>query len=619
MTGPRSATVQPHRTRARPLLPFLAAIMLSSLACSEQPAVTEPSNTGVTPSVRLHPYLRTSQGAVDPASVRFYRSSALVTLGTANITSGGRVLLLADEDGASTSALANSIVDAGFVVTIRPAPEYTWDGTNPSLDGYDLIIHLNGNTVSDGQMLSPAAQSVLVDFVRAGGGFIGSQWNSYEVWNTQEMTGEPAVMQDLVLAGFPGPAEENCPSCLVTYSAVLEQQGHPLLAGIPSEFTFEADGHLGGPQVEFGTEPSTVIMALPSGTPGVLVRNLGQGKVVNFSFAPNYSLAGSGHTLQDPNVQQLYVNAVRWAIDGSAQPPTKSPATLTLGYPVTTFDGTAKAVSVTTSPVGLSGVVVAYSQNGLAVDGPTSAGVYQVVATLDNADYEAPQANGTLTILPAEPVIQWTPSPVTEGAPLGSAQLNATARGIDGRAVAGEFFYLPGEGTILPLGAQPVSVEFQPLDRNYKNVIASVTITVVQPAGRLKFNGFFKPLFNLPLVNAVAAGRAVPVKFSVEGAIDSRVLKSGSPTSVQVQCNPASTSKVVSDTGDEVNSVLFNSGTSYTYIWKTNPLWGGSCRKLIVTLVDGSQHSAVFRFSKEQKAKAEKTPKQSKNPKFGPK
>ncbi len=605
MTGPRSTTVQPHRTRARPLLPFLAAIMLTLLACSEQPAITESSNESVAPARRLHPYRMANARSSNTASTRFYRSSALVSLGTAT-SSGGRVLLLADEDGASTTALANSIAEAGYLVTMRPAPEYTWDGTNPSPEGYDVIIHLNGNTFGDNQTLSAGAQSTLVDFVRAGGAYVGAQWNSYEATTTQ------GDMPDLVLAGFPGTPEENCASCMITYSVMPGQEAHPLVAGLPSEFTFESDGHLGGPQVEFESEPSTVVMQLPSGTPGVLVRNLGEGRVVNFSFAPNYSLAGDGHTLQDGNVRQLYVNAVRWTLDGSTPAPSKSPATISLGYPVTTYDGTVKAVSVTTSPVGLSGVIVTYSQNGVAVEAPTNAGVYDVVATMDNADYEAPQANGTLTILPAEPVIQWVPSTVTQGMPLSSAQLNAVARDLSGSTMAGEFFYLPIEGTVLPLGAQPVSVEFQPINRNYKTVIATVTITVVPPTGHLKFHGFFKPLHNMPLLNAVAAGRAVPVRFSVEGALDSRVLKEGSPTSVAIGC-PAAASKNVGETTDEVSSQLLTRGTSYTYVWKTSPSWAGKCRKLIVTLVDGSQHSAIFRFGKEQKPKVEKPVEKQKN------
>jgi hypothetical protein len=248
-----------------------------------------------------------------------------------------------------------------------------------------------------------------------------------------------------------------------------------------------------------------------------------------------------------------------------------------------------------------------------------NAGAYQVLATLDNPDYEAPQATGILTILPAEPVIQWASSTMTQGMPLGSAQLNAIARDLNGSTMAGEFFYLPIEGTILPLGAQPVSVEFQPINRNYRNVITTVTITVVQPTGRLKFHGFFKPVHNMPVLNAVAAGRAVPVRFSVEGALDSRVLKEGSPTSVEIGCSAAA-SKSISETADELSSQLLSRGTSYTYVWKTSPSWAGKCRKLIVTLTDGTQHSAIFRFSKEQKAKAAKPVQQTKNnPSRGPK
>jgi hypothetical protein len=606
MTGPRSATVQPHRTRARPLLPFLAGIFLSLSACTDSTMPTSSEPVVSPAGARLHPYLPPKLSTASGTSfLRAGQSAQLVSLGTGT-ASTSRILLLGDADGASTTALANSIVDAGFLVTVRPAPEYTWDGTNPSLDGFNLVIHLNGNTVGPDFLLSADAQAALVNFVRGGGGFIGSQWSGYETGIGQD------VMQDLVLMGFNGDVNENCFSCGMTYTQVPELQDHPVLDGIPSSFSFEADGHVSGELVDFSTEGSVVLMQVPSGAPGVAVRSLSAGKVVNFSFAPNYGLGGDGQTLLNPTVQQLYVNAVRWALGESTPAPSKIPATITLGYPVATFDGTAKAVTVTTSPVGLSGVVVTYSQNGVAVEAPTNAGAYQVLATLDNPDYEAPQATGTLTILPAEPVIQWAPSTMTEGMPLSSAQLNAIARDLNGGTMAGEFFYLPVEGTILPLGSQPVSVEFQPINRNYKNVIATVTITVVQPTGRLKFHGFFKPVHNMPVLNAVAAGRAIPVRFSVEGALDARVLKEGSPTSVKIGCSGPD-SKTISETSDELSSQMLNRGTSYTYVWKTSPSWAGSCRKLFVTLVDGSQHSAIFRFSKAQKAKVAKPVQQPKN------
>jgi hypothetical protein len=35
----------------------------------------------------------------------------------------------------------------------------------------------------------------------------------------------------------------------------------------------------------------------------------------------------------------------------------------------------------------------------------------------------------------------------------------------------------------------------------------------------------------------------------------------------------------------------------YTYIWKTDTSWAGSCRSLQVVLIDGTLHIAYFRFT----------------------
>ena len=604
MTGPRSATVQPPRTRARPLLPFLAAI---SVACSEHPTMPQMPGTDAPASVRLHPYLPPVMGT-SGSGTSFFRvgqSAQLVSLGTSTASSS-RILLLSDADGASTTALANTIANAGFLVTVRQAPEYTWDATNPSLDGFDLVIHLNGNTVGEGLTLSSGAQTALVEFVRAGGGFIGAQWSGYEATVGQD------VMQDLVLMGFNGPVEENCFSCPMTYSQIPEQESHPVLAGIPASFTFEADGHVSGELIDFPSDASVVLMHVPSGAPGVAVRSLSAGKVVHFSFAPNYGLGGDGQTLQNSNVQQLYVNAVRWAARSATQP-TKLPATISLVDPVSTFDGTAKAVSVTTNPAGLTGVTVTYSQNGFPVNAPVNAGVYEVSATLTNEDYEAPQASGTLTILKAAPVIQWAPPSILLGTPLGSDQLNATATGVGGTPLAGEFFYLPAAGTVLALGNQPLSVEFQPWDANYTTVIKTVVVLVVQPQSGLTFRGFFLPIRNMPAVNSVAAGASIPVRFSVEGPVGSRVLKSGFPTSVPTACSSSAPVQRITETVDEDDRGLHKRGIHYTYVWKTERSWANQCRKLILVLTDGSKHEAVFRFSKELKRKVQRPATNRKN------
>jgi hypothetical protein len=50
----------------------------------------------------------------------------------------------------------------------------------------------------------------------------------------------------------------------------------------------------------------------PNSTAGIFVRDIGAGRAVKFSFMAHWS-GGSGAILANPVVQQLYVNAVRWA------------------------------------------------------------------------------------------------------------------------------------------------------------------------------------------------------------------------------------------------------------------------------------------------------------------
>ena len=81
----------------------------------------------------------------------------------------------------------------------------------------------------------------------------------------------------------------------------------------------------------------------------------------------------------------------------------KAAATLTLSNLSQTYDGTPKSATVTTNPNGLTGVSVTYTGTAGTVYGPTTtapttAGSYTVDASLTNANYQASDAIGTLTI-----------------------------------------------------------------------------------------------------------------------------------------------------------------------------------------------------------------------------
>lgn len=223
-----------------------------------------------------------------------------VVASRASLAAGGKpLLLLADADTAGTDALEEILAATGYDVT-RVTPEYTWNATNPPLDGFDCVVHLNGATWH--RSLPVEAQTALVDFVRIGGGYIGSQWNGLEA-----AAGWQVDMEDLVLQLYPQP--DNGTERDMTWSQVPGQEGHPVLEGVPATFTFFADGHDANGAVVFEEDPSTVLMTSTHGGSAVIVRELENGRVVHFAVAANNS---TERTLLDFNILTLYTNAANW-------------------------------------------------------------------------------------------------------------------------------------------------------------------------------------------------------------------------------------------------------------------------------------------------------------------
>jgi subtilisin-like proprotein convertase family protein len=112
------------------------------------------------------------------------------------------------------------------------------------------------------------------------------------------------------------------------------------------------------------------------------------------------------------------------------------------------------------------------------------------------------------------------------------------------------------------------------------------------------FAGFFPPVDNLPTFNTVNAGRAIPVKFSLEGDQGLAIFASGSPSSQQIACDSSAPLDPVEETVPAGGSQLtYDAATdTYTYVWKTAKAWAGTCRLLILRLTDGSEHLAQFAF-----------------------
>lgn len=139
----------------------------------------------------------------------------------------------------------------------------------------------------------------------------------------------------------------------------------------------------------------------------------------------------------------------------------------------------------------------------------------------------------------------------------------------------------------------------------------TVTVTVTDKFGGsgsntashtviFNWSGFFQPVDNLPTFNVVKAGSGVPVKFSLNGNKGLNIFAAGYPVSQQIACASGAPTDTVEQTVTAGSSSLSYDSTTntYTYVWKTDKAWAGTCRQLTVKLVDGTTHVANFNFTK---------------------
>ncbi len=110
------------------------------------------------------------------------------------------------------------------------------------------------------------------------------------------------------------------------------------------------------------------------------------------------------------------------------------------------------------------------------------------------------------------------------------------------------------------------------------------------------FRGFFSPVDNLPTMNVVTGGQAIPVKFDLGGDFGLDILASSSPVSASIACLTGALVDEIEETVTAGSSALTYSGGQYVYIWKTSKGWARTCRALQLKLDDGTTHQANFRF-----------------------
>lgn len=111
------------------------------------------------------------------------------------------------------------------------------------------------------------------------------------------------------------------------------------------------------------------------------------------------------------------------------------------------------------------------------------------------------------------------------------------------------------------------------------------------------FTGFYRPIDNQPVVNSAKAGSTVPVKWRITDLDGTPIADPASFKSLtSVTCEPL--------TGDPANKLdsAGRSGLQYfgdgywQFNWTTVKSYAGQCRVMILTLADGSTHTAYFKF-----------------------
>jgi len=148
----------------------------------------------------------------------------------------------------------------------------------------------------------------------------------------------------------------------------------------------------------------------------------------------------------------------------------------------------------------------------------------------------------------------------------------------------------PAAGTPLDVGAHTVTIT---AENSAGAVTCTAIVTVVD-----SFTGFFPPVDNLPVLNTVNAGRAIPVKFSLGSNQGLDIFESGYPASGVIECNSSDPSVEVAETVTAGGSSLsYDAGSNkYTYVWKTDASWAGTCRQLVIRLKNGCEHRANFKL-----------------------
>jgi hypothetical protein len=324
---------------------------------------------------------------------------------------------------------------------------------------------------------------------------------------------------------------------------------------------------------------------------------------INSDFPADYSGdVARGTSDHDPNAATFVIN---------------DPPTVDAGGSYTVNEGSSATLTATgTDP---EGQPLAYAwdldNNGTfetpgqsvsftGMDGPATLNV--TVQVTDNGSLTA-IASATITVNNVAPTVDIpdvSPEPSTEGSSV-TASATFSDPGINDAPFTCSFNY--GDGTGEMTGSVSGNTCSGP-DHAYPTFGAyTVTVHVTDKDGGtgsnttnhiviFNWSGFFPPVDNLPAWNLNKAGSAIPLKFSLGGDKGMNIFADGYPQSVQIACDTGEVLGTPLPIANPGGSSMSYGGGKYNDVWKTEKSWSGTCRQLIVKLIDGTEHLANFQF-----------------------
>jgi len=223
-------------------------------------------------------------------------------------------------------------------------------------------------------------------------------------------------------------------------------------------------------------------------------------------------------------------------------------------------------------------------------------GSHTITLTVTNSGGGTDTDDVVVNIVDTTPPVITCPADVVVTLPLNSTDTSMVVNypavtATDGCSSSVNVTSSPASGSVFPLGATTVSASAD----DGSTTPSTCTFKVIV---QYNFAGFFQPVDNLPVVNVVQAGRAIPVKFSLSGFKGLNIFAVGSPSSGPIACNSSDPASDLTETVTAGGSSLSYDPTTdrYSYVWKTDASWAGTCRQLVVELNDGTIHRANFRF-----------------------